>query len=98
MTLQHRIRNWLGITQTHDSLGYMDNKLMQMQREIAELKRMKEHITIHNRALARFIGKLDPLFASNEFDPRRKAESDRIGDEVMRRLIAEHKTSSNPHE
>lgn len=48
-------------------------------------------ILFHNRALGRVIAKLDPNYGIPENDPSRVAESDRIGDAVIAKLLGEHK-------
>ncbi len=51
-------------------------------------------IAVHSRALGRIIAKLDPMFAEDEMSPSRKAESDKIADLVMRKLLGEHLAST----
>jgi len=40
--------------------------------------------------MGRLIAKLDPHYAKDEQDPTRKAESDKIGDDVIKKLTSEH--------
>lgn len=47
-----------------------------------------------NLALARIIAKIDPEYGRSEFDPKRKAESDALGDQIIRKLISEHNLSN----
>jgi hypothetical protein len=95
---QFRIQNWLGVFGIIQSIDELRAQSINLQRDITELRRMKDQISIHNRALGRFIAKLDPLFGSNEFDPARKTESDRLADAVIERLKAEHLASRNPND
>ena len=52
---------------------------------------MTTTVGTHNHGLAMIIAKLNPLFHIPEDDPRRKADSDKIGDEVIKKLEAEFK-------
>lgn len=97
MSIQDRIREWLGINEALRQADTNRQLLLAMSERLGDVQRMKTDISIHNRALGRFIAKLDPLFASNEFSPERKAESDHIADEVIKRLVAEH-VASNTHD
>lgn len=58
---------------------------------------LHSHLAVTNRGIGRLIAKLDPLYAADELNRDRKAESDKIGNAVLSRLMSEHKLS-NPHE
>lgn len=61
----------------------------------ARYSQLNTKISILNRAMGRIIAKIDPTYAQDEIaNPSRKTESDRIGDEVMRKLIGEHVASN----
>jgi hypothetical protein len=80
----------LDITATYDRIGHIDNHIIKLERKLDALH---DRLSVTDRAIGRLVAKLDPTFAQSEFDPARKAESDRIGDEVMRKLIGEHLAS-----
>lgn len=87
MTIQSRIRCWLGITDLHDRIGYLDNKLMHAQHCIDKTQTVVSTIA---PGLGRVIAKLDAKYAEPELDPKRRAESDKLAEETLRRLHAEH--------
>jgi hypothetical protein len=64
---------------------------------ITALGAIRDDIAVQSRALGRVIAKIDPLIAVPEDDPKspRRAESDAIGDAVIKRLMGEFK-ASNP--
>lgn len=94
------IRSWLGIDQVLWNLQDMRENDLDARKAFnataADVLIAKTMIAVHNRAIGRLIAKLDPIYSTSEHDPARRAESDRIGDEVMRKLLAEHK-ASNPN-
>lgn len=47
------------------------------------------------RGMGRILAKLDPAFAQDPHDPKVKAESDRLGEEVIRRLKSEVQVQRN---
>lgn len=51
--------------------------------------RIEKAIAVHNMAVARLIAKLDPMYGKSELDSDRKAASDKIGAEVMQRIIGD---------
>lgn len=89
------MRNWLqeylGINSilTH-LLDIRENRLN--DRKL--LNKLEREIQIRDRMLGRIIAKLDPNYIGDEADPLRKAESDRLSDEVIKRLYAEHEASN----
>lgn len=70
---------------------YMIHEALLDSREILynNFRNIYSDVAVHNRALARIIAKLDPMYGVSEFDPARKAASDEIGERVMERLKAE---------
>jgi hypothetical protein len=85
--MKNIIRKWLGL-----------DKIQEDQHMIARcLARISTTQTLHLDQLkilysgvARIIAKIDPEYSRSEFDPIRKAESDKLGAEVMNKLIGEH--------
>lgn len=88
MSIQFRIRNWLGIFDLGDRIGYLNNKLMTMQRDLDKANNTLKAI---GPGLGRVIAKLDAKYAESEFSPARKAESDKLAKETIKRLEAEAK-------
>lgn len=86
----------LGIEHIYDQLIGLNNYITGLRGEMAALKSLKSEIQIHNRSLARVIAKLDPMFGEDEISPERKAASDKLTEQVMRKLIGEH-LASNQH-
>ena len=90
MDIRTHIMNWLGISDLFRSIS--DHTAYQDR----EFQKILNQIAVHNRALGRIIAKVDPQYNRSEFDPERRAESDKLADEVIARLHAEHK-ASNPY-
>lgn len=65
--------------------------------EDSTINNMKKHtnqLSITNRAIGRIIAKFDPAYNQDHLDPETKAASDKIGDDVISRLLSEHKLSN----
>lgn len=88
MTLQSRIRTWLGIEEIRQDAAAIEFSITELRNHQINMQRTLNAI---GPGLGRVIAKLDPIVAVSEFDPERKAESDRIGEEVLKRLEAEAK-------
>ena len=97
------MRNWLQRLLSIDTIHchlmdirenrLSDRKLLNQME--TELNSIRAHSIVANRGMARLLAKLDPEYNRDEFSKDKRAESDRIGDQVMARLLAEHK-ASNP--
>ena len=74
------IRQWLGIEKNIEELKL---DLFYVRKEIQKDYRVTQ------QALGRIVAKLDPDYNKPESDPARKAESERLGEEVIKRLEAE---------
>ncbi len=85
MNLRERIRNYLGITGIRYEFSELENRLDALD---ATLKGMKAVNIATSVAIGRVLAR-DPVNTTSEFDPVRKAESDRLGAEAIDRLIAE---------
>ncbi len=59
-----------------------------------ELSFIKQQNAVCNRALGRIINKIDPMYAKDELDPDRKAASDKLADETIRRITGEDQFSN----
>lgn len=88
MSIQERIRNWLGIADVIHSITELRNHQINMQRTFADIK---AQLNIISPGLGRVIAKLDVKYAESEHSAERKAESDALGKEVLKRLHAEAK-------
>lgn len=82
------IREWLGIDQIYWNLSDMRENDLDRHKQ---LNRIEEQLRALGPGLGRVIAKLDAKFAQDESNasPERKAESDRIGAEALKRLEAE---------
>lgn len=85
------IKRYLGITDIEDILS---NKLNSLSNDIdnylVETKKLRGQVETAMVGLGLLLAKLDPILAVSEHDPVRKAESDRLGKEVINRLRAEN--------
>lgn len=86
--IRERIREWLGLDQLLWNIQDMrENDLVRHK----QLNRIEAQLSTITPGLGRVIAKLDARFAEDESNasPERKAESDKIGAEVIKRLEAE---------
>ena len=58
------------------------NRMRRLQQDVDQLKTILP-------ALGRILAKLDPDYSTSDIDPAKRAESDRIGEEAIRRIHAE---------
>ena len=88
--------NWLkdnlGIYDIHANLRTNRELLLSISERLSNIQ---EHLAIQNRELARIIAFVDPLYGKSEFSAERRAESDRIGQKVLQKMIGEY-LASNP--
>ena len=88
--IRNAIRRWLGLHDLDITIeGEFDAMRVRHIRQMAELEALALQIKINNVALARLVNKIDPLYAMPEDDPARRAESDRLAEETIRRLRGE---------
>lgn len=87
------IRRWLGISEIQEDQAFLSRKLNEISNSMKDAKMILE-IGIHNRALARIIAKLDPMYNVSEFDPERIAASKKLEDEILAKLNSEWQTSN----
>ena len=88
------IRQYLGIAEVQQDQDLLNLRLRGV---LTELAAIKGQAIASNRGMGRLLAKLDPLFGVDELDPERKADSDRIGQDIIRKLIAEHVASNRPN-
>lgn len=92
--------NWLrriiGLEDIYNQIEVQNRYIISLRGSISALASLQDQIDIHNRGISRLIAKLDPIFAEDEFSPERKAASDKLTAEVMRKLIGEH-LANNMH-
>lgn len=86
MTLQERIQNWLGITSLRLRV---DSQSSAIERLNSNIIRANNKLDAVGPGLGRVIAKLDAKYATSEFDPTRRAESDKLAEETIKRLEAE---------
>ena len=94
--MKNWIRQYLGTSNLYEQINDLQRYITGLRGEIGALKSLKTEVAIHNRALARFIAKIDPMFAEDEMSPARKAESDKLTEQVIRKLVGEHLASRAP--
>lgn len=85
--MKNWLREYLGINEVLTALNRLEledirdlhNRQINMQRTLGAI----------GPGLGRVIAKLDPQYGRSEFDPARKAESDKLAEETIKRLEAE---------
>lgn len=92
------LQRLLGLDDIYQQINAQNRYITGLRGEIGALSSLKTEIGIHNRSLARVISKLDPMFGRDEIDPVRKAESDKLTNDIMQKLIGEHLASRVPGE
>lgn len=97
--MKNWIRRFLGIDELITNQHLLDARTASMQLRLNTLSKIEGQIIAANRGMGRLISKLDPMYGRDELDPARKAESDKLGEEIIRKLIAEHIESNrmNPN-
>jgi hypothetical protein len=73
----------------------LNDRLERWEEHYRRFEQLAAQNKVTNLAVARIIAKLDPQYARDEMDPQRKRESDDLSNEIIRKLIAEHR-ASNP--
>lgn len=90
---KHWLREYLGINEIWRKQENMNSIALAISERLGDtqqnIKTISSKIGILNQGLGRVIAKLDANYARSEFDPAKQAESDAIGEEVLRRLAAE---------
>ena len=85
--MKNLIRTWLGLDKIQGRQLINAKTLNQIEKnQAAHLRQLKILYT----GIGRIIAKIDPEYSRDELDPKRKAESDKIGEQVMNKLIGEH--------
>jgi len=85
------IQKWLGITELQVTI--IETASLQSA-QLAELRGLKGQLIASNMGMARIIAKLDPMYGVAYDDPERKAASDKLSQEIIKKLIAEHVISN----
>jgi hypothetical protein len=88
MSLRMWLHQYLGITEIQEDQGMLHDELRSLERVQARVLGQVSSLT---PGIGRIIAKLEPGWTVAENDPARKAESDRLADETIRRLEAEAK-------
>ena len=93
MSIAQRIRKWLSLDAHLQWLVDINHEVEFLGSEVRALhttiNRYRDAVEINSRIHARIVAKLDPMYATPEDDPARKAASDRLTDEVIRRIRGE---------
>ena len=93
--MRYWLLKFLGITEI---LHEQRSLRTQMGSWAYRTERLRLEIGATNRAIGKVVHKLDPNLLVPEDDPARKAASDRLGDEVIKRLKGEFKASNSTWE
>jgi hypothetical protein len=89
------IHRWFHLDEIEDNQLILEQRLKDLHAEVIALK---GQIIAANRGMGRLLAKLDPLYGKDELDPDRRAASDKLSNEIIKKLIAEHIASKGPHE
>ena len=84
--MKNWIRNWLGINGLKSAQSITLSSIGDVHRKLATLD---GRIAATNAGLGRVIAHLDPMYAKDELDPERRKESEKIGEAVEKKLLAE---------
>lgn len=84
------IQKWLGVTALREDIQDLTILIQGQNRRLDEVLQMRAMLMAHNTGLGRIITKLDPRFGQDELSPECKAESDKLGNDVMNKLLSEH--------
>ena len=86
MTIRQRIQDFLGTQDLSVLIRRTGIELADLRTAVAKLEEANRVLL---SGLGRVIAKIDPYYGMSEFDPERKAESNKIGDMVIKRLRGE---------
>jgi len=87
MTIRSRIQAWLGIDSVVSEIVECQDSLESIERKVNQIATAQLGVILPG--LGRIIAKIDPAYIGPEDDPKRKAESDRLGEEAIKRMIGE---------
>lgn len=83
MSIQKRVRDWLGISDLFRSISG------HAQHQDVRLNKIEKQLVVITPGLGRVIAKLDAKYARDEQSAESRAESDRLAEETIRRLEGE---------
>lgn len=85
------IRQFLGITDFEDEVRGSLRRVHETLESVAGTSaHLPPQIEVALQAMGRIIAKIDPMYGRAEDDPARVADSARLGEEVINRLMAEN--------
>lgn len=85
------LRKLLGTDGTYDQIVALNNYISGLRGEVGAIR---SQVSVTNLAIGRVIAKIDPAYIIPEDDPTRKAASDALGEEVIRKLMGENHYSN----
>jgi hypothetical protein len=88
MTLKGKVQAWLGIQDFHADTEVAFNRI------ISKLDVCIANQRTLSLAIGRLVTVVDPMYATAEDDPARRAASDALGERVIRKLLSEHRLSN----
>lgn len=86
MSLKQRVRDWLGISRVIDQMNAIEIKQIANNNKVSDFNR---NISVQNRAFGHILARINPILGIPEDDPKRRADSDALGEEIIRRLKGE---------
>lgn len=84
--IKHAIRKWLGVDEILTELRILNSGVFSTANKVVSLDK---NVRIQTDALGRIIAKIDSAYAGSELTLERKTESDKLGDDVIAKLMAE---------
>ena len=80
------IRDKLNLDLLYLQQSNIRDELVNLRSQVSVLR---TSTNTNNLALGRILAKLEPVLAQSELDPARKADSDKLGNDIIKRLQAE---------
>lgn len=74
----------------------LNGRLEQWENFHQRLEQLMVQNKVTNLAVARIVAKIDPQYGRSDFDPERRKESDELSNEIIRKLIVEHRAAQTP--
>jgi len=84
------LKKWLGITSLQGDIQDLTLLIYRQNKRLDEVLQMRAMLMAHNTGLGCIVAKLYPRFGQDELSPKRQAESDKLGNDIMNKLLSEH--------
>jgi hypothetical protein len=86
--MKNLIQRWLGI-------DLILAHLQDIDKVPKKLDQLSDQLGAYSLGVGRIIAKIDPKYGLSEFDPDRIAESKALEEQIMARLLGEHKAQQH---